>query len=72
MVEIAAHLVDHVILRLPVRQWVLSVPKRLQRISRGMRVAFLTAKLPVRCPAPAACRYSRERCFRRQSRLPGL
>ncbi|MEK7737392.1 MAG: transposase [Pseudomonadota bacterium] len=30
MVETAAHLVDHVIPRLPVRQWVLSVPKRLR------------------------------------------
>ena len=29
MVEIAAHLVDHVFPRLPVRQWVLSAPKRL-------------------------------------------
>jgi hypothetical protein len=30
MVEIAAHLVDHVIPRVPVRQWVLSLPKRLR------------------------------------------
>ena len=30
MVETAAHLADHVIPRLPVRQWVLSVPKRLR------------------------------------------
>jgi hypothetical protein len=30
MVETAAHLTDHVIPRLPVRQWVLSVPKRLR------------------------------------------
>ena len=30
MVETAAHLVDHVFLRLPVRQWVLSLPKRLR------------------------------------------
>ena len=30
MVETAAHLTDHVFLRLPVRQWVLSVPKRLR------------------------------------------
>jgi hypothetical protein len=28
--ETAAHLVDHVIPPLPVRQWVLSVPKRLR------------------------------------------
>lgn len=30
MVETAAHLAEHVIPRLPVRQWVLSVPKRLR------------------------------------------
>ena len=30
MVETAAHLVDHVLLPLPLRQWVLSVPKRLR------------------------------------------
>lgn len=30
MVETAAHLADHVIPRQPVRQWVLSVPKRLR------------------------------------------
>ena len=36
MVETAAHLADHVIPRLPVRQWVPSVPKRL-RLSPGTR-----------------------------------
>jgi hypothetical protein len=30
MAETAAHLVDHVLPRLPVRQWVLSLPKRLR------------------------------------------
>jgi hypothetical protein len=30
MVETAAHLADHVFPKLPVRQWVLSVPKRLR------------------------------------------
>ena len=30
MVETAAHLNDHAFPRLPVRQWVLSVPKRLR------------------------------------------
>ena len=30
MVETAAHLVDHVFPRLPLRQWVLAVPKRLR------------------------------------------
>ena len=31
MVQTAAHLCDHVFPRLPVRQWALSVPKRLLR-----------------------------------------
>ncbi len=30
MAEAAAHLIDHVFPHLPVRQWVLSVPKRLR------------------------------------------
>jgi hypothetical protein len=30
MAETAAHLCDHVFPRLPVRQWVLSVPRRLR------------------------------------------
>jgi hypothetical protein len=30
MVETAAHLAEHVMPRLPVRKWVLSVPKRLR------------------------------------------
>ena len=34
MVETAAHLTDHVFPRLPVRQWVLSVPKRLRYLMR--------------------------------------
>ena len=32
MAETAAHLVDHVFLQVPVRQWVLSLPKRLRYI----------------------------------------
>ncbi len=35
MVETAAHLADHVFPRLAVRQWVLSVPKRLREHSPG-------------------------------------
>jgi hypothetical protein len=31
LAEVAAHLTDEVIPHLPVRQWVLSVPKRLRR-----------------------------------------
>jgi hypothetical protein len=37
MVETAAHLVDHVFPRLPVRQWVLSLPKRLRYFLRQDR-----------------------------------
>jgi hypothetical protein len=35
MAETAAHLTDHVFPRLPVRQWVLSVPKRLRYFMPG-------------------------------------
>ena len=64
MVETAAHLADHVIPRLPVRQWVLSVPKRLryllQRDSAVQNAAlhiFLTAierSLRQCCPSARA------------------
>jgi hypothetical protein len=38
MAETAAHLVDHVFPPLPVRQWVLAVPKRLRYfLQRGTR-----------------------------------
>ena len=30
MVETAAHMIDHVLRRVPYRQWVLSVPKRVR------------------------------------------
>jgi hypothetical protein len=44
MAQTAAHLVDHVIPPVPVRQWVISVPKRLRRIlaDRPPAVAALT------------------------------
>ena len=37
MEETAAHLTDHVYPRLPVRQWVLSVPKRLHCYNHRQR-----------------------------------
>ena len=40
MVETAAHLTDHVFHRLPVRQWVLSVPKRLSNFCGAMNLNF--------------------------------
>jgi Putative transposase len=46
MVETAAHLVDHVLPRLPVRQWVLSVPKRLRYFLRHDR-RVVTAVLAI-------------------------
>ena len=50
MVETAAHLVDHVFPRLPVRQWVLSLPTRLRYFLRHDRrtvTAVLTIFLRV-------------------------
>ncbi|MCP4363078.1 MAG: IS91 family transposase, partial [Chloroflexi bacterium] len=46
MAETAAHLVDHVFSRLPVRQWVLSLPKRLRYFLRHER-RTVTAVLTV-------------------------
>ena len=55
MVETAAHLAEHVIPRLPVRQWVLSVPKRLRCSCesagtigrwRSLPLGSLTARAP--------------------------
>jgi hypothetical protein len=40
MVQTAAHLSDHVFPRLPVRQWVLSVPKRLRYFMQGDAVVL--------------------------------
>jgi hypothetical protein len=50
MAETAAHLVDHVFPQLPVRQWVLSLPKRLRyflRCDRRTVTAVLTIFLRV-------------------------
>ena len=51
MVETAAHLTDHVFPRLPVRQWVLSVPKRLR---------YFTGTLPVGSADSAHLRSARQ------------
>lgn len=40
LVETAAHLRDHVFPRLPVRQWVRSVPKRLHYFMQRDRAAL--------------------------------
>jgi hypothetical protein len=43
MAETAAHLTDHIFPRLPVRQWVLSVPKRLRYLLQNDPKALITA-----------------------------
>ena len=43
MAEVAAHITDHVLPHLPVRQWVLSVPKRLRPFLEGQRIGISTA-----------------------------
>ena len=65
MAEAAAHLTDHVFLRLPVRQWVLSVPKRLryylQRDKGALNAALriflrvVQQSLQTHCPSAAQC-----------------
>jgi hypothetical protein len=58
MVETAAHLVDHVFPRLTVRQWVLSLPKRLRYFFRHDRrtvTAVLTIFLRVVQPFQPQC-----------------
>jgi hypothetical protein len=44
MAQTAAHLVDHVLPPVPVRQWVISLPKRLRGVlgDRPKAVAALT------------------------------
>ncbi|MCW2311304.1 hypothetical protein M2244_001032 [Rhodoferax antarcticus] len=65
MAEAAAHLTDHVFPRLPVRQWVLSVPKRLryylQRDKGALNAALhiflrmVQQSLQAHCPGAAQC-----------------
>ena len=65
MAEAAAHLTDHVFPRLPVRQWVLSVPKRiryyLQRDKGALNAALriflrvVQQSLQTHCPGAAQC-----------------
>jgi hypothetical protein len=61
MVETAAHLVGHVFLRLPVRQWVLSLPKRLRYFVRhDARTVTAVLKIFLRVVEPLQhqCRLS--------------
>ncbi len=56
MVDTAAHLTDHLLPRLPVRQWVLSVPKRLRHFMQrdgavlNMVLRVITHSLVAQCP----------------------
>ena len=62
MVETAAHMVDHVLPRVPIRQWVLSVPKRVRwhlrekpEAASGLLKVFLRAvETTVRQRSPGA------------------
>lgn len=56
MVETAAHLVDHVLPHLPVRRWVLSVPKRLRYFMRRDGVALnMVLRIFLRVIAQSLC-----------------
>jgi hypothetical protein len=65
MVETAAHLTDHVFARLPVRQWVLSVPKRLryfmQRDGPVLNMVLRSFHSPLWLQPERACAFSRLR-----------
>ena len=53
MVETAAYLNDHVLPRLQVRQWVLSVPKRLRYFMQrdgAVLIARIYEMFPLLCP----------------------
>jgi len=74
MVETAAHLTDHVFPRLPVRQWVLSVPKRLRYfMQRDGAVLNMVAsscgllRKACRTTAPVRPRWTGRRCTSAQS-----
>ena len=57
MAETAAHLVDHVIPPLPVRQWVLSVPKGLLRfLEREPQALSAVLRILLRVIAAHLCR----------------
>jgi hypothetical protein len=59
MVETAAHLTDHVFPRLPVRQWVLSVPKRLRYfMQRDGSVLNMVLRIFLRVIEQSLCTHS--------------
>jgi hypothetical protein len=62
MAETAAHLVDHVLPRLPVRQWLFSLPKRLryslkhdrEALNCALRIFLDEIEPPLRVHSPGA------------------
>jgi len=62
MVETAAHLIDHVFPAVPVRQWVVSLPKRLdyflvrdaRLLNRVVRIALSEMERAIRAQSPGA------------------
>jgi len=59
MAETAAHLVDHVFPPLPVRQWVLAVPKRLRYFLQPDAALQGTVLTRVRINSPGEPRLTR-------------
>jgi hypothetical protein len=67
MVETAAHMTDHVLPRVPVRQWVLSVPKRVRYVFRhesdtvgaALRIFMRALETTLRQKSPGAPAASR-------------
>ena len=59
MAEVAAHITDHVLPHLPVRQWVLSVPKRLRPfLESNTDIAGAVLRIFVRAVRSTLCRAS--------------
>ena len=59
MAEVAAHVTDHVLPHLPVRQWVLSVPKRLRPfLHHNPDIAGAVLRIFVRAIRTTLCRAS--------------
>jgi hypothetical protein len=59
MAELAAHVTDHVLPHLPVRQWVLSVPKRLRPfLHHNPEIAGAVLRIFVRAIRTTLCRAS--------------
>ena len=59
MAEVAAHVTDHVLPNLPVRQWVLSLPKRLRPfLHHNPDIAGAVLRIFIRAVRTTLCRMS--------------